>query len=81
MQKPEEDIRFNLMCLEGTKKSSHTYLDHIEECAHAKGFPLDALEVAKHLYGPVNFKINAVTLEMFNTFIDKYRAQLTTASG
>ena len=76
MQKPEEDVRFNLMCLDGSKTSAHRYLDCIEQRAHAKGFPLDALQMAKHMYGPVNFKINAMTLEMFNSFIKKYRASV-----
>ena len=76
MQNPEEDVRFNLMCLDGSKNSAHCYLDCIEQRAHAKGFPLDALEMAKHVNGPVNFKINAMTLEMFNSFIEKYRASV-----
>ena len=76
MQNPGQNIRFNLMCLDGPKNYAHFYLDHIEACAHAKGFPLDALEMAKHMYGPANFKVQAVTLEMFNTFIDQYRASV-----
>jgi hypothetical protein len=77
MTKPDENhIRFNLMCLDGTKTSSHLYLDHIVWRAHAKGFPLEALEMATHCDGPIDFKVQDMTREMFNTFIDKYRASV-----